>query len=336
MRYYDISIDGGPHWTSLSSNGATNPGALKVVVDISVSYQDTPVGGAWVQIWGPGIDVISQTQQYWKKNITVKLGMSKGLPLAKPEQQGTASTGIIMQTFGNWVGVDQTLDLVFSATNTPPAAPSPNPVPTHQKIVLNWKKDTQLSQALRQCLTQAFPNVNIQMLIGQISAPQDHVGFYHNLEELSLFLRRITQQITGKPQGVGLVQNNNIISAIDGSQQSGSKQIAFEDLVGQPTWLKPYTMQFKTVMRADIHVGDVVTLPKTLILNTQAGTSNFIANQTLTFQGDFQIIGIRYVGDSRSAQAEAWVTIYEAITGSGTEAIASGAGANSTGGVTTG
>jgi hypothetical protein len=82
-------------------------------------------------------------------------------------------------------------------------------------------------------------------------------------------------------------------------------------LIGNVTWIGPNTVQFKCVMRADIHFNDVVTLPQNAIVSYGANTQPEINQQTL-FQGSFTIQRIRHVGNYRQASADAWVTIFDA------------------------
>jgi hypothetical protein len=48
----------------------------------------------------------------------------------------------------------------------------------------------------------------------------------------------------------------------DKTYQPSSIAIQFTDLIGQPTWIEPNTMQVKTVMRADLQVGSIITMPQ--------------------------------------------------------------------------
>ena len=88
--------------------------------------------------------------------------------------------------------------------------------------------------------------------------------------------------------------------------------MAFQDLIGQPTWIEAPFIQFKTMMRADLKVGDQVTLPKTLVTNSAQAQSSLI-NQQVAFQGKFQIQTIRHVGNFRQATGDAWVTVFDAF-----------------------
>ena len=114
-RYYMIQIDGGPTFTSFP-NGQNDPGALQVLIDIPIASLASPAfSGAAVKIYGIPLSMISQANNLRFKNIKVYGGFKAGLPLAKPAQSGLLVQGYIFQSFGNWKGTEQSLDLVILA-----------------------------------------------------------------------------------------------------------------------------------------------------------------------------------------------------------------------------
>ena len=73
--------------------------------------------------------------------MTIKgfVGMSKGW-LAKSSQSGMILEGIIQQPFGNWQGIDLSLDMIITAG----AGSVDNPA----NITMPWSKGQKLSVAL--------------------------------------------------------------------------------------------------------------------------------------------------------------------------------------------
>ena len=94
-------------------------------------------------------------------------------------------------------------------------------------------------------------------------------------------------------------------------QPSTPKQIDFIDLIGQPTWLQPRTVSIKTVMRADLTMGQSILLPKAVVTNTAAAATS-IANQQPSFQGSYDINSLRHVGNFRQPSADSWVSVIDA------------------------
>jgi hypothetical protein len=325
-RYYSIEIDGSPTYTSFT-NGVTNPNALQVELDIPVAPFASPAAaGAFVKIWGIPLSDISQAKNLSRKNIKVFGGFQKGLPLANPAQSGLLVQGFIFQAFGNRIGVDQSLDLYITAGPAPADVTKPNVPPN---LALNWTKGQGLGDALTSTLKTAFPsfttNVNVNP---NLKLLQDEPSFYNSLTELARYVKATSKSIIKtdtypgvdiKLEGKTFTVYDNTPPAASTSSTAGStkgtppaKSVAFQDLIGQPTWIEAPLIQFKTMMRADLKVGDQVTLPKTLTTNSAQAQSSLI-NQSVAFQGKFQIQTIRHVGNFRQPTAEAWVTVFDAF-----------------------
>jgi hypothetical protein len=342
MRYYDITC--GPlHYTSLGANGRINPGALNVEIDIVIEGGDKPDSGSTVRVWGIGLPDISQARNLHNKPISVKGGMSAGLPLANPAEAGPLGAGIIYKAFGNWIGTDQTLDLIMSPSSAPATeSQSPNPEPITKNIILNGKKGQQIRDPLKQALQTAFPGMKIDMNIAdKYELPSDQIGFHGALYPFAQQVRRYSQMLAGKnSQGIGIHIFNNTVHVADGSSPQQSIDINYQDLIGQPTWLDANLISIKVVMRGDLKINTFVTLPKTLVTNTANGGygadgGGGSPSTTLTFQGVFQIVKLRHVGNFRQADAASWCTIIEGTFQSGNAGDSGSAGgaSNSPGGI---
>lgn len=64
-------------------------------------------------------------------------------------------------------------------------------------------------------------------------------------------------------------------------------------------------------MRADLDVWDPITMPQTVVINTQQAASALL-NQRAAFQGGFVVQSIRHVGNYRQPSADAWVSVFDA------------------------
>jgi hypothetical protein len=312
MRFYDIQIGGDYpiQYTSFVNGVGPDPGALKVELDIPVAPFATPFGNPWVRIWGISIQQISQAAQLDGAPISVYGGMSPGLPLAQAafndHQQGLLAKGTIFQAYGNWIGTNQTLDLILLANSNQVNA---------LNIVLNWKKGAALGPAIQNCLQTALPNTPINMAISpNLVLSRDDVGPYTSFEALGQHIKSVTQPILGGSYpGVDISLRNGQFYVYDGTYPAGAptaKAINFYDLIGQPTWIEFPTIQFSTVMRADLSVGSIITLPPGQFTTTTASQSQF--RQKTAQQGKFQIVAVHHVGNSRAPGASNWITVFNA------------------------
>jgi hypothetical protein len=297
-----------------------DPGALNIEFDIPTYPQHTFQGGPILRLHGVGLRMLSQAANLNGQNFTFSAGMGKGLPLAKPKQAGEIIRGQIYQSFGNWQGTEQTLDLVcwnsvFSTELT-------------NGILFNWLPGQTFANALTTTFQQAFPE--FKPIIGDLSPllqePPKGVAQQHTatgMTDFAMSIKELTQravQVAGGGtdyDGVWIVVGANKIVASDGTRAPQTVAIAFEDLIGQPTWIAPGVITFKTVLRADIQVADFVTLPAG-ITSPYAGTTaaavapNAPVSNSSAFSGTFTVNEIHHYGNFRQPDAASWNSTFTA------------------------
>lgn len=301
-------------------NGQVQPNALDMEMDVSVASYDTPAGqgdtGSIVRIWGISLQEITQAFNLNNNLIKVYGGFQKGLPLANPSQAGLLFSGYIQQAYGNWIETDMTLDLVIQAGTGPNGKASTGTRAKPANLVLNWQKGQNLKDALQQTLSTAFPGMTINMAISPnlvFQSGDSRPGFYATLGELSSVVQQMSRTVinqTGYP-GVKIVFDQNSINVSDGTTKKTAKQIQFQDLIGQPTWMGPLQVQIKCPMRADIKVLDQVTLPQAQATTTPQSFSNL--RDKSGFTGTWQVNSLRHIGKFRQPTADAWVTVIDLV-----------------------
>lgn len=332
MRFYEIRISDpktgasvlpsslkGGKLTSLLPNGQFNPAALQVELDISQTPMHAPSGASLCRIWGlsltdlgaafnlgaPGPAPTGPDDTTSGARIEIYGGMSKGLPLAAPAQQGLLVKGQIYQAFGNWIGTDMTLDLIL--------APPTGSVDAPFNFVLSWTAGTPLSNALTATLSTVYPNNKLDISISdRLTLNHDECGHWQTFEQMGGWLKRRSQAII-RDQNYG-----GVIMAWDGDKlrvtdftgpPAPAKMILFMDMIGQPTWIRPLTIGVKCVMRGDLDLQDIVSLPRGLITNT---AQSFLRFQDRTnFTGNYQIQSIKHYGNFRQPDAASWCTVLE-------------------------
>lgn len=292
-------------YTSFKPDGTTNGAALQVEWDIPGYVYGTPAGGATAKIYGVNFDDIRQSSDWNDADVTIYGGMAKGLELANPKQAGILFQGTIFQCFGNALGTETSLNLIMY----PKGGTNESPV----NLSFQWTKGATLESAARQVLAIAFPGSSItggwsDSLVYTEDQPMVYKTlpqFAQRVDETSHAIIPATTyigaQIRPTPAGFDL---------FDGTKLPTAKPIQFVDLIGQPTWLDPGTLQFSTVMRADLSVGDVISLPQgSNVINTPNSFTR--GRQKTAFTGRYQIKNIRHVGNYRQNSAMAWVTIID-------------------------
>ncbi len=319
MRFYNIIITdtngknvfatslGGLGLTSLMPNGQANMAALGIEFDIPMAPFHTPAGMAWVRIWGLGLEDIGAAQKLAGMSIQVFGGMSKGLPLANPSQARLLIQGGIQQAYGNWLYTSQTVDLIVS--------PAVGLIQTPFNHVLNWKAGTTLETALKSVFSVVYPKAKLDIKINpKLVLNHDEVGFYATLEQFAMAVNTLSVSTITTPgyPGVIISYDGSVMKVTDLSTVPTPITIAVQDIIGQPTWINPGTIQVKFVLRGDLEIGDQIILPATLATTAQNTTGYQGANR-LTFSGKFSITNIHHYGNSRQPDALSWNTTVEAF-----------------------
>lgn len=320
MRYYDIQITDPTgaqvirEYTSLNADGTPNPGALNVEIDAPVTTFATPGGdtggggndsGAAVRVWGVSLTDLSSATDLYNNLITVKAGFTSGLPLEQPTQAGLILQGRINQPYGNWIGVNLTLDMIVTAGAGSPSAP--------KNLVLNWPAGMDLGTAIGNTLKTAFPTFPAPKIDVNKNLVLNYPvwDYKDSMTQFGQYVNDISKKIVGGSYtGVHITLHDRVFEVYDDTATPNTVAIAYTDLIGQPTWISAGTIQVTVMMRGDLDVGYYFTLPNTLVTSTPQTQAQF--RDATTFTGKFQIASLRHVGNFRQADATSWVTV---ITG---------------------
>lgn len=322
MRAYDLTItnEDGSVFAQYGShvNGALDPGALQLEFDVNVAELATPIGAMDVKLWGVSLTTIGQASDFNGKFLRLAAGMKQGLPLANPDQYNEVLFGRIQNAFGNWIDIAQWVEFIV----LPGSATINQNDSAGLNIVFSVKAGQPFGPAIQQALKTALPNsptpkvsVSSDLIL---PTDEDHVS--GSLFEFAKYLKQRTKAIKGGTySGVDLSWSGNTLSASDNvTGTPKNTNIAFNDLIGQPTWIGPGQVQVTTALRGDIGWGELVTLPNTPV--TTAPSNPLTQLNKSVFQGQFQVSGIRHLGNYRQPSALAWVTVFNLVPYGGSAA----------------
>ena len=340
MRYYRIEITdpANPNASQVYTshyNGLMDPGALNVIFDVYVVPFATPRGASVVEIFGIPIQSISQATNLNNKNVVVSAGFKKGLPLANAAQAGVIIQGYIVQSFGNWQGTDMTLSLVVVGGSSPvPGSDSPPTgsysTPLNGSFV--WNAGQPLCTALSNFFSSALPDYTSRVSIDtSIASSYQQTGVYRTLESFATQIKEYSKSLLGGLYpGVNIrLDPGNVVTAYDGTPPAPPTSalqssniaatdvinISFYELVGQPVFVDPNTIQVKVVMRSDVKCGDSIVLP-TGFFGVQPSTPSAPWNyrDKSAQAGVFEVTEVRHVGNFRQPDGNSWVTVLTAVT----------------------
>lgn len=325
MRYYELDITDSQGKPIVDATG--NPigpfistdspgGALNIIFDILITSPDVATGGTMLAIYGLPMAALSQSVNLFGANVTLYGGFSGGLPLERPEQQGVLLQGRVFNPYGNWQGVNQCLNLIVN----PGLLTDKNGKTLN--IMVDGKRGEGLAEVVTRALSGAYPDTQLNIRISdKLVLPEDWKGVYNRPSQLAITMKSASLGLIKEEgySGISLVMQKGIIRFFDNLTTSNARTINANELIGQPTWIGINKMSFKTPLRGDFMVGDVITLPDSLINGSQSllsvnSPAAFSAQRDkLNFSGKFIITSMRHVGEFMNGSGEAWVTIFEAI-----------------------
>lgn len=328
-----------PAFPSSAFGARSDLGALNVNFDLQIVPYATPRGASVIEIWGIDLAMISQANDLNNRLIRVSAGFKPGLPLAtfaSRNQSGPILSGFILQAYGNWIGTNMTLNLVVSpgsppvsstqigppATAAQSAATSSTRPPTGsltQPIngVFDMTPGMPVSTAIRNFLSAALPTFTITSINidPDFTLPYHQAGVYRTLSQFNEWINRFSRNISSRALYSGInirIEQGNQIVVYDNSGTPTNIELSFVDLIGQPTWIAPFQIQFKCPMRSDLQVGYTVTMPPGYynILPNQPGGPGIMPTRSRTAQQGKTIINeLRHVGNFRQPDANSWVTV---------------------------
>lgn len=327
MRYYRLEIinpkTGKP---PVDSNGkpigpfdtSETPGCgLHVEFDFEVTGLDVVCSGTMLTIYGLPIDMLKQSVSLQGGLVRMKAGFVQGLPLANKDQQGEVIYGEIYLAYANWIGTNQTLNLVInpSIRKTDDGKPF--------SIEGQGEAGERVGDVLVRALQKAYPNKLIDCTVSDnLVLPEPWTGKYTEIGSLAMVVKNasIAMMRNERYSGIAISILSDRIRIYDNASAKWGepKTIHAHELVGQPTWIAPFTVSFKCPMRGDIRCGDVVKLPEGLysgaasIVMANTTAPSVIAKNSTTFTGKFLVKSVRHIGSYLTADGDAWVTVFEA------------------------
>lgn len=159
---------------------------------------------------------------------------------------------------------------------------------------------------------------SLVQLSSRLTLNHDEVHVCGSLTELASFLYPISRRtITDENySGTQISFDDGVtMRAFDGTVPRAPKLIAFQDLVGQPTWIAPAVIQAKFVLRGDLDINDTITLPPSLVGTSAAAMTSLSGNPAnmTTFSGNYVIQSIHHWGNFRQPDSSAWATVVDMI-----------------------
>ena len=193
-----------------------------------------------------------------------------------------------------------------------------NPLSAPLNIIHNMQPNVPMSSAIQQTLSKVFPNAKLDIRISpMLKLAYQDAGIYQSIEQYAGLLQKLSQSILGsnKYPGIHIAAIDNTLRVLDFSQPFNQYDISYMELVGQPTWIGPFTISVKIVLRGGLNVGDDITLPQTLV--GFGGADSMVPGEPdqrshVSLPGTYRIMKILHIGDFRNPDGSNWTTQIEA------------------------
>nr|WP_246769554.1 hypothetical protein [Escherichia sp. E2593] len=195
MRYYRLEIinpkTGKP---PVDSNGkpigpfdtSETPGCgLHVEFDFEVTGLDVVCSGTMLTIYGLPIDMLKQSVSLQGCLVRMKAGFVQGLPLANKDQQGEVIYGEIYLAYANWIGTNQTLNLVIN----PGIRKTDDGKPF--SIEGQGEAGERVGDVLVRALQKTYPNKLIDCTVSDnLVLPEPWTGKYTEIGSLAMVVKK--------------------------------------------------------------------------------------------------------------------------------------------------
>jgi len=309
-RYFDVAIFDTQNklverFRSHDDQSRPKDGALMIEISAAVTLHANAGEGTVVTIYGLSRKYLQQQFNLNGFRIEVYGGMAKGLPLANPAQRGLLFVGNVQETtpmleMGNVI-------LVLSVT-----ANAINPRSKPVNLFFKLKKGEKLENGIK----NLFPNEKLNISISdRLIVDYDIDKHFTVFDDFARYVFELSKHIIKDTEykGVNASHKKDGIIFLDFSKPSKKIiKIDFKDLIGQPTFRDLYTIDARFVMRGDLSLGDTIQFPDKMNVQFGQGTFPLNTRQQATFKGNFTVLDLHHIGNSRASSGDSWVTLVTA------------------------
>jgi hypothetical protein len=185
-------------------------------------------------------------------------------------------------------------------------------------IIHNLMPNMPLASGILQTLSKAFNGAPINIKIpDSLKLPSQDAGVYQSLTQFAAYIEQLSQSLGSK--GVQTTSNGSSLDIweLGGAALHGAVNIAYTDLIGQPTWVGINQIMVKTVMRCDIRQGGYIILPPGVAIVGQGAGWMGAKSGAVSFGGSYQVQEVRHVGNFRNPDGNDWCTLITALVDGG-------------------
>jgi len=314
-----FSAKGNPSGFILDSTG--NPAALQVEFDLASNSNGSSGSGSKIlRIYGIPYQDVAQAVNWDGYGVQVFGGWTKGFPLstmmATNHGTGLLISGTAQFPVANWKGTELYVDI--------PIIGMAGAAADQDNIVMNYQVGQTMQSAIQNTFATAYPTVKSNFFISpNLVCTQAQLGTFTSMEEFIKWANKESMRQLGGSvnnyQGVQIGWRGNQIFVMDQTVKVDPQPIpvAYSELIGNIARIQNNTFQVMCLMRSDIQVGSIISLPTTSTQNQAAapiisasGLPSRAPDPGTQWSGNYGVLEIRHLGDFRgTGSGMEWVTI---------------------------
>lgn len=298
MRTYTLKIDG----KTISELSSKNLDALRIAFDLR-TYTTSDLQGAMLSLYNLPQSFYQNQSQLIDKRIELYAGFAQDSQLLKrleikPVMNTLLVSGYISNTIGDYANAK--IDFIISSS----------PVKTRDKtkgVLFELKKGDSVKQKIKQTLSKLYTMSQINIGGLECVAVENQTKTIYSSLDLNEIATAYNCVIYTDFQGFFIGDLN------PKSGESSPIEIAQNEIVGNPTYSNYSTINLTLLMRGDLKIGSVISIP-TKLFATVTPTTTYITNSPKSFiVGKFLVTKIWHIGDSTNENPQSWVTNLNAV-----------------------
>lgn len=297
MRFYKILIDGKP----LFELNDKNPFAPRISFELK-QFEGSEVPNNIISIYNVGIEFFGVLKKFIGKKFELYAGIKNQTLLnlygVTEIKNNLIAYGYIAEINAN-PNYSRTENQVFIVLR-PSAKVADDP------FLLELKAGDNLKEKLKQSLQAIYSDVIVD--IGGLSV-------LAKVKEKIKILNLAELQEVAKKNGIviGRTTKGFLIDDEESEIIATPRTLKPQDFLEVPSQIRTSTIQATLMLRGDLSLFSTIKIPEEMFATIPLQTKFILAKPQAYIKGNYKIVKIWHVGDSRNKGSQSWATNIEAI-----------------------
>ena len=296
MRFYSLKIDN----KEFSRLDANNPSAIRITFDLK-QYGDTMFPFGLIDIYNVSPEWFNKLNYLQGKKIELYASIVEDALTKKQGmsiyQNNLICFGYIQNLiFNPNLGTGNKVTFVITSSSE-----------KADGFLLEIKEGDNIKESMKIALQNIYSGAIIRTSGLSILASFNEKLVIKDFSDATKFLKRYDLQVKRTTHGFEISDDDKQVSSTD------IRVLNPQDFLEQPTKIREGVYSMSLNLRGDLKLNSIVKIPQRIFSTLSADTSlNFAQNKTY-IQGNFIVIKIWHIGDSRNISPQSWATNLEVV-----------------------